>query len=199
MDLDEDDNEAELIKTARAYVTENRPTALNDFAGIKRSWPAPAVKEPASTERMPPGWTRTLWFFWEVTGERWTHDYHDVTSLRGLKFEPFRRLGFAIWDERRMAAAAFLSESTEDANRSSHLMAWKSVLGRKVLDEVAAELFIEKEHQHPSEDSDSETSYVGDERVLPRWARACGYVSHVPSAHPLPRRKHRQPTKAPLS
>ncbi|KAK7976768.1 hypothetical protein PG989_015231 [Apiospora arundinis] len=134
VDLDEDDNEAELIKTVQAYVTENRPTALKDFARTKRSWPAPAITEPASTERMPPG----------------------------------------------------------------HLMAWKSILGQEVLDDVAAELIIEKEH-HPNDDSDSETSYVGDERVVPRWARPCGYVSHVPCAHPLLRRKHRQPPKEPLS
>ncbi|KAK6855093.1 hypothetical protein PG995_008625 [Apiospora arundinis] len=198
VDLDEDDNEAELIKTVQAYVTENRPMALKDFARAKRSWPAPAITEPASTERMPPGWTRTLWFFWEVTGDRETHDYPNVTPLRGVTFEPFRRLGFAIWDESRMVAAGFLSDSDKDANRSSHLMAWKSILGQEVLDDVAAELIIEKEH-HPSDDSDSETSYVGDERVVPRWARPCGYVSHVPRAHPLPRRKHRQPPKEPLS
>lgn len=57
------------------------------------------------------------------------------SPLQHVSFEPFRCLGFAIWDAERMVGYGLL-DPDQGFMEDSYLLAWKSVLGGDEIVEV---------------------------------------------------------------
>ena len=51
-----------------------------------------------------------------------------VSPIQGVLFDPFRRLGFAIWSTERMVGYGFLKPKSKWDNNSDVFAAWRSVL-----------------------------------------------------------------------
>ena len=134
--------EHELISSVMEYVDASR------FID-----PAPELPrlKPEDTQPCVPtqeGWftvghrtSDTYRFFFEVAGRPSVNFPGDfisggyISPIQGVKFNPFRRLGFALWSTERMRAYGFLHPGSEFQCRDYVYAAWRSVLSRE---EVAA-------------------------------------------------------------
>ncbi|KAK8044968.1 hypothetical protein PG993_004992 [Apiospora rasikravindrae] len=160
------DIEAELIQTIEAYVADNkhRTTAPN-ASQHTRDRPTPAPLEPQDLEASYDVFGATLRFYYKASRPN-DHWGSPSSPIRHVAFEPFRRFGFAIWDEKRMAAAGFLSKYGWDDDFEDCVTAWRSILDKEMLDEIAEENV--RHHISDSEQTDSDATDPGD-IVLPRW------------------------------
>ncbi|KAK8127245.1 hypothetical protein PG984_008353 [Apiospora sp. TS-2023a] len=110
----ERDLDAELIITVQTYLAEkNRQNiiASHDFLARarRRSWAAPAPEGPEDSDVLGNVWG-VLLFFHDVSGGEYPEQSHWApphSPIKHVTFEPFRRVGFAIWSERRMRAGGF--------------------------------------------------------------------------------------------
>ncbi|KAK8130546.1 hypothetical protein PG999_002926 [Apiospora kogelbergensis] len=160
------DLEAELIQTAEAYTADNRHEARTpNIRQRKESQLAAALPGPQDQEWLRDAFGPTLRFFYNASCPN-NHGRPPPSPIKHVSFEPFRRVGFAIWDERRMIAAGFLESPPSYRDFDNVVTAWRSILTKEMLDEIAEE--NARHHVSDSEQTDSDASDPG-EIVMPRW------------------------------
>ncbi|KAI9729523.1 MAG: hypothetical protein M1818_008496 [Claussenomyces sp. TS43310] len=131
--------EEELLQSVSYYATENRETINSStFLQTRRDWP---LRTPSQEDWEVVGchtsWTYT--FFYHVSQpDDYVEEGH-CTPLQQISFQPFRCLGFAIWDTERMTEYGLLDPSHSHAD-DSYLLAWRSVLGKEEM--AQAERFM---------------------------------------------------------
>ncbi|KAK8112658.1 hypothetical protein PG984_013184 [Apiospora sp. TS-2023a] len=159
------DLEAELIQTIEAYVADSKHRmTVPNASQHTRDRPAPAPLEPRDLEASHDVFGTTLRFFYKASRPN-DHWGSPSSPIKHVAFEPFRRFGFALWDEKRMAAAGFLDECGWDEGFGDCVTAWRSILDKEMLEEIAEENML---HQfYDSEQTDSDASDLGD-NVRPR-------------------------------
>lgn len=163
------DMEAELIQTAEAYVVDNKHrTAAPNASQQTRDRPAPAPLEPQDLKASQDVFGTTLRFYYKASRPD-DHWGSPSSPIRHVSFEQFRRFGFA------MTAAGFVDEYGWDADFEDCVTAWRSILDKEMLDEIAEENV--RHHISDSEQTDSDATDPGD-IVLPRWVVRSGRFTY---------------------
>ncbi len=124
--------EDELFWSVLEYMKEDARAIAHPGCSLKtaRDWPVPSEK--------PDDWESVSWpnsashIFYHKVGQ------DDSSPLRHIPFEPYRRLGFAIWCHKRMCCYGFMPSAwirdekrfmPNCFGRNSVFNAWKSILG----------------------------------------------------------------------
>jgi len=132
--------EHELLLSVRYYVQENKKMIkYSKYRQLRRDWPT--YTSGSQEDRETVGschLSRTWHFFFRLGGRMSEHWFGNWRSpLQHVQFEPFRRLGFAIWDTPRLSGYGFLSsEILVSSLYDPYYVAWRSILGQDVLAEV---------------------------------------------------------------
>ncbi|KAI0149507.1 hypothetical protein GGR57DRAFT_473602 [Xylariaceae sp. FL1272] len=145
--------ENELVKSVLEYAAETRKNTDSSklSARDERNWPTPRPSEKMGENyEVSLDTSLTAEQFQLLSGHEDEHMMYDWASpLQHVRWEPFRRQGFAIWCDERMARSGFLpvSEHSDKYSRvsdASVAMAWKSVLSEEEVRELHR---INKERQ----------------------------------------------------
>lgn len=129
--------EHELIWSVVNYTKDDRQTITAPaFLQTRRDWSNPTAKGQQDWNTISDYLLWTHIFFHEVTGGAGGHVVSGLCSpLQHVSFEPFRRLGFVIWDTERMVGYGLL-DPEYGFKDDSYLLAWKSILGKDDIAEV---------------------------------------------------------------
>jgi len=132
--------EHELLLSVQYYVQENKKMIkYSKYRQLRRDWPLYTSGNQEDTETVGNCHLSPTWrFFHNLTGRTSEHWYGNWSSpLQHVQFEPYRRLGFAIWDTPRLSGYGFLSSEVDFSQWNNlYYVAWRSILGQDVLAEV---------------------------------------------------------------
>lgn len=121
----------ELIDTVLYYDKECLGSTLNE-----PNWPMLKPTGQCDYDNLDFHSSETYAFFFQVGGQERIHTGR--SPIQHVKFEPYRRFGFAIWSLKRMEAYGFVSTDDTQYNINSAFLAWKSVLTKDEVEEVLA-------------------------------------------------------------
>lgn len=128
--------EHELMSSALNYIEENRET-IDGSRRARRNCRLSCRPRVADLKTIIDYTSPTYKLFHHINGRNGAHKSFGLCSpIQHVSFEPFRRLGFAIWDSERMCAYGLLPAPNERTRTNSCFLAWKSILGKDTLAEV---------------------------------------------------------------
>ena len=120
--------EDELIQSVLGYTQENRDLIDSPiFYQARRDWPLPMPKGQMDWRVVADSTSQTYMWFIELAGKSTVHCPKRKNPVYHVSFEPYRRLGFPIWDTERMVAYGFIDPVPESMDHSGYV-AWRSVL-----------------------------------------------------------------------
>lgn len=172
--------EHELIWSVVEYTEQDQQTIeAPTFLQTKRDWQVPTSQKPPDSECCPinPSGDCSMNCYTSLTytrfcrmagswGQHITVNY--CSPLQHVSFDPFRRLGFAIWDSERMRNYGLL------ARGNSFDTAWRSILGPDDIAEVERKNQerdeVDMRRHHGEYDSDDSDDFVYPNFYTPeRW------------------------------
>ncbi|KAE9377719.1 hypothetical protein N431DRAFT_164954 [Stipitochalara longipes BDJ] len=136
--------EHELLESAIQYMQEVKEvTNESTYWRLKKDWAAgSAPANQKDLETLDLTFRSNMWsYFSNLSGDPWYHDMSFLSPLQHVKFESFRRFGFAIWSTARMAEYGLLMADDDAAAglQQPNWEAWRNLLTQDERDEVDRE------------------------------------------------------------